>query len=58
MHFLNNRTRSSKIYSERSYTIPISNDFSHEAMSHETVAEEKHVQEKKQIEKIMHSVIK
>ena len=58
MHFLNNKTRSSKIYSERSYSIPISNDFSHEGLSHENATEEKHVQEKKQIEKIMHGVIK
>lgn len=58
MHFLRGPNRQSKIYAEQLYNIPISNDFSHYGITAEKAEECKVVHEKKQIEKIMHGIVK
>jgi SET domain-containing protein len=58
MHFLTLRERGSKIYSETVYNIPMNNDRSHINMSSSKVEETKVVQERRQIDKIMHGIIK
>lgn len=58
MHFLSLRQRGSKIYSNTVYTIPMDNDRSHINMSNNKIEETKVIQERRQIDKIMHGIIK
>lgn len=58
MHFLSLRERGSKIYAQTVYNIPMDNDRSHINISYSKVEETKVIQEKRQIDKIMHGVIK
>lgn len=57
MHFRTNPART-KVYSERFYDIPISNDFCHLNMLPDKLEESKVIYEKKQIEQIMQGIIK
>ena len=58
MHLLGEREKGSKVYPVNSQTILKNNDRSHEKLNENKVEEAKHVQEKKQIDKILQGIVK
>jgi len=58
MHLLSKKEKGSKVYQINAQSIGMNNDNEHEWMNENKVEETKHVREKKQIDKIMHGIVK
>jgi hypothetical protein len=55
---LGEREKGSKIYDQNSQSILMNNDRSHEKINEVKIDEARHVQEKKQIDRMLHGIIK
>lgn len=58
MHLIGGREKGSKVYPLNTQSITMNNDYSHQSLNENKAEEAKHVQEKKQIDKILQGIVK